>query len=295
MDKIVSVIFTILFAVSFSFAQNAEVSVKKEKIEWERDYEKALKLAKETNKPLMLDFTAKWCGPCNRMDAEFWVLDDVIQATQPFIAVKVDFDSKKGLVSKYGVSAIPYVVFTDPLGNMITARTGFSSKKISELNQIFDEMPKDFSPLKKFYDALELKEDDGIALLRIADAYRAAKMVRLSSEFYKKSLKTREIQTNVEYREGVMTVLGVNAFDIKDFERATDYMEDYLKAYPAGKNKELAVSILAIAYARRGKMKNANKYFEILKAEFPASKNIRTAAGAIDDAKNGGDIKSKGN
>jgi TolA-binding protein len=193
------------------------------------------------------------------------------------------------LVGKYGVSAIPFVVFADPLGNMIAARRGFSPKKVAELTQIFEEMPKDFSTLKEFYDAIELKKDDGFALLRIADAYRGAKMVRLSNEFYKRALKTPEIQSDIEKKERAMTALGVNSYNLKDFESANEYMEDYLKEFPNGKNKEVALAVLIISNAGRKKLKEANKYFEILKAEFAASKYIGTATNAIENAKNNKD------
>lgn len=293
MNKTIAAIFAILFLTFVVTAQNAGVaaptagvSVQSGQIAWEKDYKKALAMAKETNKPLLLDFSAEWCKPCRMMEEEFWVMPDVIEAVKPFIAVKVNYDSETGLVKKYGVAAIPFVVFADPLGNMIAARRGFSSRKVAELNQIFEEMPKDFSALKEFYDALELKKDDGLALLKIADAYRGAKMVRLSNDFYKKALKTPEIQSDIEKKERTMTALGVNSYNLGDFEQAVENMEDYLKEFPNGKNKDLAVAVLAIGNASRGKLKEANKYLEILKAEFPASKNIAMATNAIEKAKN---------
>jgi thiol-disulfide isomerase/thioredoxin len=286
----------ILFLISLTLilnfivsAQNAEVSVQSKQIVWEKDYKKALALAKETNRPLLLDFSADWCKPCKMMEEQFWVLPEVVDAVKPFIAVKIDFDAERSLVAKYGVTAIPYVAFTDPLGNLITARRGFSSKKVAELNMIFDEMPKDFSPLKKYYDAIELKKDDGDALLAIADSYRASKMLRLSNEFYLKTLKTNEIETDTVKKERVMLTLGINAYTLQNYELATDYLEDYLKTFPSEKNREKALAMLSVGYAARGKSKNSGKYLELLKTEFPESKYIAAALKAIDDAKNSKD------
>jgi len=289
MQKILFLISLTLILNFIASAQNAEVSVQSKEIVWEKDYKKALALAKETSRPLLLDFSADWCKPCRMMDEQFWVLPEVVDAVKPFIAVKIDFDAERSLVSKYGVSAIPYVVFTDPLGNLITARRGFSSKKLAELNQIFEEMPKDFSPLKKYYDALELKKDDGAALLTIADSYRASKMLGLSSEFYLKALKTAEIEGDAVKKERVMLTLGINAYTLRNYELATDYLEDYLKAFQAEKNREKALAMLAVGYAARGKSKNSNKYLEMLKTEFPESNYIAAAVKAIGDAKNSKD------
>jgi thiol-disulfide isomerase/thioredoxin len=286
MKQIIFIISAILFLCFAASAQNAEVSVQGNKIIWEKDFKKALVMAKESGRPLMLDFTADWCEPCRMMDKEFWVLDEVAEAVKPFIAVKVNFDSERGIVDKYGVRAIPYVVFTDPMGNLITSRRGFSKQKMAELNQIFDEMPKDFSPLKKFYDALALNKEDGAAMVSIADAYRGAKMFRLSNEIYLKALKTPEIENDAAKKERIEVTLGINAFSMKDFEKSADYLEDFLKAYPSSKNREAALALLTVGYASRDKLKNAAKYLEMLKTEFPASKYIEASAKAIEDAKN---------
>jgi thiol-disulfide isomerase/thioredoxin len=200
-----------------------------------KDFKKAQQSARESGRPLLLDFTAAWCKPCKAMDAEFWVLEDVVKAVKPFIAVKVDFDKEKSLVGRYNVSAIPFVVFADPLGNTVTFRRGFGTKSVSEINQIFDEMPKDFSTLKKAYDAIELKKSDGLALLEIADFYRASKMLSLSNEFYRRAAKTEEIQNDAEKKERVAITLGLNSFGYKDYKQTIEFMADYLKNFPAGK------------------------------------------------------------
>jgi thiol-disulfide isomerase/thioredoxin len=257
-----------------------------QQIVWEKDFKKAQQAARESGKPLLLDFTASWCKPCRIMDEQFWVRPDVLDAIKHFIAVKIDYDKERSLVGRYNVQAIPFVAFTDPLGNLVTFRRGFSSKNVKELNQIFDDMPKDFSALKKYYEALELNKDDGLALLQIADSYRAAKMLTLSNNFYKKALKTPEIQSDAEKKERVALTLGLNSYLVKDFPQTIDFMEDYLKDFPGGKYKEIVVSELAISYANLGKVKNANKYLEMLQAEVPQSKNIPVIIKAIEDSKN---------
>jgi thiol-disulfide isomerase/thioredoxin len=269
----------LLFSALGAFAQA-------EGIVWEKDFKKALAAARESGRPMLLDFTASWCGPCKAMDRDFWVREDVIQATKPFIAVKVNFDSDKSIVNKYKVSAIPFVAFTDPLGNMVTFRLGFSQKRVDELNAIFDEMPKDFSPMIKFYEALDLNKDDGIALFQIANAYRGAKMLQLSSEFYKKALKTPEIQADEEKRINSFLSLGVNYLNLKDYAPAVEIMEDFLKTNPTGETRATALYFITLASAYNKKLKNADKYLQMLKTEFPASAGIAKAEAAIEQVKN---------
>lgn len=271
--------FAFLICVSIAPAQS-------EGIVWEKDFKKAQQLARQTGRPLLLDFTASWCKPCEVMDKEFWILDDVVAATKPFIAVKVNFDNDKGLNGKYKVSAIPFVVFADPLGNMVTFRRGFSRKNVQELNRIFDEMPKDFSPLLKYYDQLDANKDDGVALFQIAGAYRGSKMLRLSSEFYKRALKTPVIQADAEKRINSYLSLGANNLNSKDYEEAVDVLEDFLKTSPTGEARERALYFLVLGYAWSEKMKNAEKFLAILKTEFPASDSIAKATAVIEKVKN---------
>jgi len=275
---LIAILTTFLFALS--------VSAQTEQIVWEKDYKKAVQAARESGRPLLLDFTAVWCKPCKAMDEKFWVLPEVVEAMKPFIAVKINFDNDKFLVGRYGVAAIPYVAFTDPLGNMITFRRGFGAKSVNDLNQILKVMPKDFSALKKYYEALELKKDDGLALLQIADSYLASKMLTLSSDFYEKALNTPEIQSDAVKKERIAATLGLNAYAVGDFKPANKYLEDYLKDFPAGKYREVSFAALAIGNANLNKMKIADKYLDLLKTEFPASKNLAAVTQAVEDAKN---------
>lgn len=60
------------------------------------DYEKALKLAKEQNKPLLLDFTGWACVNCRKMEENVWPKDDVkILIEKDYILVSLYVDDRK--------------------------------------------------------------------------------------------------------------------------------------------------------------------------------------------------------
>jgi thiol:disulfide interchange protein DsbD len=64
----------------------------------ENDYEKALQLSKEQNKPLLIDFTGWACVNCRRMEEKVWTDPDVKKLMRDsFVVVSLYVDERKRL------------------------------------------------------------------------------------------------------------------------------------------------------------------------------------------------------
>jgi len=62
-----------------------------------------------SNKPVLVDFWAEWCGPCRALSP---VLDEIAsELGEKARVVKVNVDQASDLAQKYGIRGIPTLIF----------------------------------------------------------------------------------------------------------------------------------------------------------------------------------------
>lgn len=77
-----------------------------------------------SNKPVVIDFSASWCGPCKAMAP---ILEDLSKEITEIDFFKIDIDDDPIPAIKYGVTGVPtLVVFKD--GEAIGNHVGLVSK-----------------------------------------------------------------------------------------------------------------------------------------------------------------------
>jgi thiol:disulfide interchange protein DsbD len=93
------------------------------KIPWEYDHDKALEEARAAGKPAFIDFTARWCLPCRKLDRTTFLDDAVVAEARRFVAVKVDITddlaAQKLKRELYGSANVPFIAFYDSRGNRL--------------------------------------------------------------------------------------------------------------------------------------------------------------------------------
>jgi protein disulfide-isomerase len=94
---------------------------------WADDTESARQLASDSDKPVMMFFTATWCVPCRIMKREVFADPKVARAINAeVVPVMVYADSPGGdaLFDQYNVGGTPITIFTDSSGNVLDYAVG---------------------------------------------------------------------------------------------------------------------------------------------------------------------------
>jgi thioredoxin-like negative regulator of GroEL len=97
-------------------------------IPWEKSFKNAMKKARASGQPLMVDFWAEWCQWCHQLDATTYGDPAVVAAATTFVPVKVNTEGsleEKQLSAQYDVEILPTIAFLSPRGHVILFRDKF--------------------------------------------------------------------------------------------------------------------------------------------------------------------------
>jgi thioredoxin 1 len=74
--------------------------------------------------PVLVDFYAPWCGPCQKLWPK---LDELARETPHARIVKVNIDDNPGLASDYGIRSVPALLVFDQ-GRVVARHRGLTDK-----------------------------------------------------------------------------------------------------------------------------------------------------------------------
>ena len=82
----------------------------------------------ESDKPVLVDFFATWCGPCRMVSP---IVEEISEERSDIKVVKVDVDEVESVAQTYGIMSIPtLMVFKN--GEVTAQRLGVAPKEAIE-------------------------------------------------------------------------------------------------------------------------------------------------------------------
>ncbi len=81
---------------------------------------------KNSEKPVLLDFYAEWCGPCRMVSP---IIDEIAKERDDIVVGKVNVDEEEELAGKFGVFSIPTLVVIKD-GKIVSQESGAKPKAL---------------------------------------------------------------------------------------------------------------------------------------------------------------------
>jgi thioredoxin-like negative regulator of GroEL len=113
-----------LFAVLMWAA--AAVPASGQEVRWRTDYDAARREARETGRPIFIDFGTARCLWCQRLDADTLRDPEIVRSlNEQFIPVKLDGSRHPALVGALKIHGFPALVLAGPEGRIIDTHEGY--------------------------------------------------------------------------------------------------------------------------------------------------------------------------
>jgi thiol-disulfide isomerase/thioredoxin len=233
-------------------------------IRWERNFDEALKKAKASRKPILVDFWASWCGWCHRLDKTTYVDAVVARKAEDFVAVKINTEGSKReaeVAMRYDVQSLPTIVFLSPEGRQMHRLNGFQGP--GQFPRTLDtalEAGKRILPLEA---ALEKNPADAAALLGLGEHLFDQEFYEESRDLLYRAVKADGDEPAARRRMARMMLAIIQNYDRK-YAEAEALLKEALGIKPPGEDEPRVLFVLGRTYVSWGRREDAQKTMQAI-------------------------------
>jgi len=240
-------------------------------IHWERNFDLALKRAKQEQKPLFVDFWAPWCGWCHRLDETTYVDPEVVRLSKDFVPVKVNTEGGRNetlVALRYSVSELPTIEFLSPSGRSILRLQGFQGP--GQFPQAMSQARDSAKDVLSWEAALDKNSKDPEALTKLG-------LYLFEQEAYEDSrdLLVQAVRSDADRPVGERKRVRMVLATIRQYERrfpdAETLLKQALELKPPGADEAQLLYMLGRTYKAWGRLDRARPVLEEVVRAYPES------------------------
>ncbi|MDR2285844.1 MAG: thioredoxin family protein [Sphingobacterium sp.] len=84
-------------------------------------------LDKNHNKPIFMQFTAIWCGPCRMLNP---IVDKIkVHQSEGVDFMRIDVDTQSEIAEEFSIRGVPTMILLDKNGKISWRHTGLATEK----------------------------------------------------------------------------------------------------------------------------------------------------------------------
>ena len=241
-------------------------------IKWEKKFDDALREAKRSGHPIVVDFWAEWCGWCHRLERTTYADPTVIQRAQGFVAVRVNTEGSRReleVCAKYGVGErLPVILFLSPEGRQLFRVEGYQGpgqfprtldlahqvgQRVAAWEAAIDASPNESGPLLSL----------GRHMLNQGYYHEATDLLRRAVD--------NDAGATIAARREARRLLAMLAQASRDFAEAERLVKEALSLGPDANEQPQLLFVLGRTYVSTGRQEEGEATFEVIVERFPKS------------------------
>jgi thiol-disulfide isomerase/thioredoxin len=240
-------------------------------IKWERSFEEALKKAKATRKPILVDFWAEWCGWCHRLDKTTYVDPVVVRKADEFVAVKINTEGSRkeaDVAIRYDVQSLPTILFLSPEGHPVHRLNGFQGP--GQFPRTLDQALEVAKRILLLEAAIEKNPNDAAALAGLGRHLYEEESYEESRDLLERSVQVDRDEPAPSRRQARMMLAIIQNYDRK-YAEAEGLLKDALNIKPTGEDQAKILFVLGRTYASWNRRDDAQKMMQRILRDYPGS------------------------
>jgi thioredoxin-related protein len=235
--------------------------------DWFQDFERAVKMSKETGKPIFATFTSESCNWCAKMEEEVFSDPDFKALLQNYIPLKINWNDASqgaGLAKQYRVKTLPTSLVLDPSLAVLNRISGYFRT---------EDLVNEIVTIQNLIDRERTNPDDWRARQELAEAYLSRDM---SAEAEKRLMELLPAPVSDSVKEPAHFSLALAQYYQAKNQEALATIDRYLQIYVDGESVEDVLLLQAQIYVEKNEHDRAKQILKRFLLIFPNSKNAST-------------------